>query len=82
MTITKAIEAAREALKIFSGDAFEIADRALAALPEKPMMGDEIATMIRDILIENVDDSSSVLNVTTYDIIRALKAANCLYVEE
>lgn len=91
MTLHKAIEAARNGLTIaedFMKDknvpsfGYQVVKQALSALPAKPMSEDEIATKIRDILIENVDDSSSVLNVVSYDIIRALRDAGVLYVEE
>lgn len=91
MTLHKAIEAAREALKMASDNEFPMAkgklrksiyDQALSTIPAKPMSEEEVATKIRDILIENVDDSSSVLNVVTYDIIRALRDIGVLYCSE
>lgn len=100
MTLTKAIEAARDLLiKVKSGgyngdvtvknditfmewvtltktQRIELAEQALAALPDKPMAEVQIFDLI--------DDATKITleGETIHEIIRALKAANVLYVEE
>lgn len=81
MILTKAIEAAREALSdstIYNpmGTVNRI-EKALAALPDKPMTEDEIAKIIQRIV--KMDFGSG---ITAHKIIEALKAANVLYVED
>lgn len=100
MTLTKAIDAAREALKHASAvlfldhfykepkipavkAAYDIVDKALAALPDKPMTEDEIDALIRYEVCNNGDLRLGVnVDKCVESIITALKAANVLYVEE
>lgn len=86
MTLTKAVEAAREALKRnivcmegnLDGSAMIHAEtkQALAALPEKPMTEQEIHDLVYPDILAFIDKEELTI------VIRALKAANVLYVEE
>lgn len=93
-SLTKAIEAAREALESvgktyspsnsFSRDdqreAIEQEAReALAALPDKPMTEKEIAKIIALAVFGECDEYELSLGI---EAVEKLKAANCLYVKE
>lgn len=77
MTLTSAINAARELLDCVDGNYKEVADNLreqLAALPDNPKSEDEIVKIIRDELFDN--------SGTVYDVVQKLKEANVLYVQE
>lgn len=83
MTLTKAIEAAREHMKNalnFEYDHTNCAKQALAALPAKPKSEDGIEGIINKASIACC--GTIPYPDLTRAIISALKAANCLYVEE
>lgn len=94
MTLAKAIEAARESLTLVE-DCFrlskegkpvpqqhlrDVCSGALAALPDKPMTEDEIFEVIMS--SNEWNDGGCILPDNARKIIRALKAANVLYVED
>jgi hypothetical protein len=80
MTLSKAIEAAREAFIEIKGRTgrqviLYHADKALAALPEKPMTEDEVILLIKA-------STGTLFDHEARNIIHALRAANVLFVKE
>lgn len=89
MTLTKVVEAVREALNEAvdadpNGVAWDALTKALAALPDKAMTEEEILKMIAPKIVGV--GQCGILYETgldmVRDILRALKAANVLYVSE
>lgn len=88
MTLTSAIEAAREAMTNATGwmhmkdKTFHVEkmEKALAALPDKPITENEIFEII--MACNKWNDGGLVLSNNARNIIRALKAANVLYCED
>lgn len=81
MTLTEKIEGAREALNdvatnCISFDSDKVSD-ALAALPDKPMTEEGVIKIIEPYLSVIYSNAEA-----KHGIIRALKAANVLYIAE
>lgn len=92
MTLTKAVEAARDGLVqarvwIDHRGALEIVNYALAALPDQPMSKDELSEIISKVWAEMAHEASRRMETLTakdiiYLCIQTMKKANVLYVGE